>query len=96
MMAKYDQGGGCSCGLRKICDCEQDKGEEEMTMVTNKQYSDVATDAEVKQQKPYYRPQFTIDLVITEPTMLTDKMGVAWWVDPGKRTMQRVFAVENT
>ncbi len=20
-MAKYDQGGGCACGLRKICDC---------------------------------------------------------------------------
>lgn len=24
-MAKYDQGGGCSCGLRKECDCGSDK-----------------------------------------------------------------------
>lgn len=21
-MAKYDHGGGCACGLRKVCDCE--------------------------------------------------------------------------
>ena len=22
-MAKYDQGGGCACGLRNVCDCDQ-------------------------------------------------------------------------
>ena len=24
-MAKYDQGGGCPCGLQKVCDCEAGK-----------------------------------------------------------------------
>ena len=24
-MAKYDHGGGCACGLKKVCDCEAGK-----------------------------------------------------------------------
>jgi len=26
-MAKYDQGGGCACGVQKVCDCEESKPE---------------------------------------------------------------------
>lgn len=30
-MAKYDQGGGCPCGLKKKCDCEYSEKDIEMT-----------------------------------------------------------------
>lgn len=35
-MAKYDQGGGCPCGLNRVCDCANSLGNNEIVVPPKK------------------------------------------------------------
>jgi hypothetical protein len=37
------------------------------------------------------RPAFRPDTVVVGPCMVVDRNGVAWWVNPGARTIKRVL-----